>query len=656
MTCLSTGIVPLLASRGVPSVYTLHDYWLLCHRGQLLDVHDRLCAGPEPGGCSACVNGPTADVVPLGAAPLVRAIERRLPGALRKGVHHATAHVASRRAVRRRGQDAASRRLEHMRAVCSGITRFLAPSRSIRQRFIAFGIDEARVALSQYGFDRGSFGAGHSSRAGPLRLGFVGTLMLSKAPHLLLEAHRDLPAGAATVEIFGAHADYHGDASYRGRLEPLLAGAGVRVHGSRPHEHMADVFSSLDVLVVTSIWPETSPLVIWEALLSGVPVIASRIGGIPEIVEHGGNGLLVEPGSVESLCRTLQRLLDEPGLFAGLRAGAAATSVRGLEDDVRATRDSYRACIAEQEAAQASPTRLAAVVLNHRTGDDTVLAISSLLASKRRPDDIILVDNDVADECRQRAARWGSAVRYLHTGRNLGFSGGMNVGIRAALESGAGLVALVNSDVVVSPSALAQLEAAIAKSGHIGIAGPLVLSRAEPDIVASAGIAYDARTGRMRNRAFGERVGGHSFVDDEPDAVNGCLMLISRSVFDRIGLFDERYFFGFEDIDFCLRARTAGVAVQLVPHAVVYHEGGRSIGQASTRRLYFAARNHLLMASAHGENDSWLMRGVRMASIASLNLAHAATDRGGSLPGRLSATLRGIRDYLSGRSGGDLRP
>src|SRR5262249_1089099 len=51
LTCLSTGIVRALADRGVPRLVTLHDYWFLCHRGQLLDVHYRVCDGPEPDGC-----------------------------------------------------------------------------------------------------------------------------------------------------------------------------------------------------------------------------------------------------------------------------------------------------------------------------------------------------------------------------------------------------------------------------------------------------------------------------------------------------------------------------------------------------------------------------------------------------------------------------
>src|SRR6185503_11098116 len=118
------------------------------------------------------------------------------------------------------------------------------------------------------------------------------------------------------------------------------------------------------------------------------------------------------------------------------------------------------------------------------------------------------------------------------------------------------------------------------------------------------------------------------------------------------GLLDEEYFFSFEDLDFCLRARRAGFATVLAGDAIAYHEGGGSLAATSPRRLYFAARNHLRLArqagGANGLESIW--RGM---SIVTLNLAHAVRWRGGSLPVRLWAVARGTRDYIGGRFGDD---
>ncbi|OFV90810.1 MAG: hypothetical protein A3G76_03110 [Acidobacteria bacterium RIFCSPLOWO2_12_FULL_65_11] len=88
----------------------------------------------------------------------------------------------------------------------------------------------------------------------------------------------------------------------------------------------------------------------------------------------------------------------------------------------------------------------------------------------------------------------------------------------------------------------------------------------------------------------------------------------------------------------------------LASAATVYHEGSRSIGAEAPDRLYFAARNHLLFAERAGPS-SRLGRLSRAASIVTLNLAHAIRSRGGSLPARLAAVMRGTHDYARARLG-----
>src|SRR5262249_26824311 len=160
--------------------------------------------------------------------------------------------------------------------------------------------------------------------------------------------------------------------------------------GPLPHHRIPEALESIDVLVVPSVWPENSPLVIREAFLAGIPVIASRIGGIPEIVHDGRDGLLFGPGNVTEQRQAVGRVLHEAGLLDQLRQGLPA--VRTIEDDVRQTREVYRDGIARDAARERASTasrRIAAVVLNHGTPDQTLLAVRSLLASRREVDDII---------------------------------------------------------------------------------------------------------------------------------------------------------------------------------------------------------------------------------------------------------------------------
>src|SRR4029079_2557524 len=123
--------------------------------------------------------------------------------------------------------------------------------------------------------------------------------------------------------------------------------------------------------------------------------------------------------------------------------------------------------------------------------------------------------------------RMNGTARHIETGANLGFSGGMNRGIRAALDAGATRILLANSDVIVPPDGVAHLEEVLAAMPAAGIVGPAILARADPRRVVSLGLSYAAASGRFRHRAHGTPT---SALEPRQvtcvDAVAGCLMLI----------------------------------------------------------------------------------------------------------------------------------
>jgi GT2 family glycosyltransferase len=291
------------------------------------------------------------------------------------------------------------------------------------------------------------------------------------------------------------------------------------------------------------------------------------------------------------------------------------------------------------------PARPAAVVLNYRTPDDTRLAIQSIAASRTPLSPIVLVDNESDGSCRAALGALAADVVLLEQPVNLGFPAGVNVGIRAALDRGATHVLLVNSDVILPPDTVGVLLDALAGRPDAGIAGPVLLSRARPGVIASAGMRWTPRTGRMRHPEAGRRFEPAHLADwIEVDGVSGGVMLVRTDVFARVGLFPEEYFFSFEDLAFCLRAREAGLASGVAGRAVAYHEGGRSMGAASVRRLYYGARNQLLLASTASPAGG--AAGVlRAASVLALNLAHAVHAPGGTIGSRVAAVVRGARDH-----------
>jgi GT2 family glycosyltransferase len=294
-----------------------------------------------------------------------------------------------------------------------------------------------------------------------------------------------------------------------------------------------------------------------------------------------------------------------------------------------------------------------AIVLNYRTPRATVAAVRALQASQLRPCAVIVVDNASGDDS---VAMFESEVADVHvrvSRINGGFSAGCNLGIDEALRLGAQRVLLVNSDVMVHPGALGALEAALDADPTLGIVGPIVVSSANSEgVVQSVGISYSRATGRMRHRGYGRQVAETpAFSRRDVDGVSGCAMLIRREVLERVGLLAEEYFFGFEDLDLCLRAWQAGFSSACIGTAVVVHEGSLSIGRASSGRIYFATRNHLLLARRFCSSRSHAWRAFQTAAVLGLNLVHVLTTS--EVPRRegLRGFAEGARDYFAGRSG-----
>jgi GT2 family glycosyltransferase/glycosyltransferase involved in cell wall biosynthesis len=642
LTGLSTTILDELGRRNIPVVLTLHDYWMLCHRGQLFDETMTACAGPGVHGCQRCTGRAASTPAAFGAARFIRRVAPRLPrvAAGIRRVAEPLAHRAGRPEAARR---ASRLRLSHMRERFTHVTVALAPSGHVRRRFEQAGFPASVIRISEYGVVPGGGTAPTSGTR--LRLGYLGAMMASKAPHLLADAIAAFSPCEVTADFFGAPAAYHGDHRYSDGIMARLAGPGVTVRGPVPHAELTRVFAAIDVLVFPSVWEETSGIGAREALAAGIPVIASRIGGIPETVRHDVNGLLFEPGDTADLARQIRRLVDDPALLPRLRRGCSAP--RTLEDDVRSTRALYQEAITcrRGRARDGVPrrSRTAAVVLNYGTPDQTALATQCLLRSEPAAADVVVVDNGDGHACGQALDGLATKIAFRVTGGNLGFSGGCNVGIAEALGTGADAIWLVNSDVLVPPDCLERLLAALRDRPGVAIAAPVVRSRAWPERVLSAGLDYDTWSGRVLERAGIE---SREPVTSVP-AVSGCAMLVRREVFEAIGLLPEEYFFSFEDIAFCQRARRAGFGVAVVTGASVYHEGSGTMG-ARAERLYYAARNHLRLG-AETPAASKAHRWGRQLAIASYNFARVVTSTDGSLASRTAAVTRGVVDHVLGR-------
>jgi GT2 family glycosyltransferase len=248
------------------------------------------------------------------------------------------------------------------------------------------------------------------------------------------------------------------------------------------------------------------------------------------------------------------------------------------------------------------------VVLNWNGLADTLSCLASL-ANLEYPDcQVVIVDNGSADGSAQAIRDQYPGVIVIENPQNLGFTGGNNVGIRHALATGADYVLLLNNDTEVAPDFVRCLLAAAQADPAVGIAGPLIYYHSQPDVLWSAGGAIDWRRGSTWMVGLDERDTGQFGTEpQEVDFVSGCAMLVRKSVLERVGLLDERFFAYYEETEWCARTRRAGYKIVRVPRSRIWHKISPERRADSPIVHYYMTRNQLLfLRAAHAGWRAWL--------------------------------------------------
>lgn len=286
--------------------------------------------------------------------------------------------------------------------------------------------------------------------------------------------------------------------------------------------------------------------------------------------------------------------------------------------------------------------KVAIILVSYKGKEDTLECLRSLDALTYPFCAVIVVDQDSQDGTPDAVRDAFPGAHVIENPVNNGFAGGNNVGMRAALESGADYLFLLNNDTVVEPGLLEPLVTLAETDKRIGIVGPKMLYHGEPDTIWAAGGAVD-----WRGRSVLLDEGSKDTPDATPrevDFIVGCGLMIKRGVIEKVGLLDERYFLYYEETDLCARVREAGYRIVYQPAARLWHKVSRSTGVDSPLTLYYMRRNGLLYLSRHGTP------GARLWALCdALRLALIWTAQGKHR--RRRVLLRAVADYLRGQFG-----
>ncbi|MFZ5567205.1 MAG: glycosyltransferase family 2 protein [Pseudomonadota bacterium] len=221
-----------------------------------------------------------------------------------------------------------------------------------------------------------------------------------------------------------------------------------------------------------------------------------------------------------------------------------------------------------------------AVILNWNRWRDTVACVLSVQAQDYPTLDVLVVDNGSSDDSEQMLREQLPDTELVQSGRNLGFGGGCNLGIRRAVQCAAKYVWLLNNDATVSPQTLSAMVA---------------LAEASPGLGAVGAVIHDA-DGSERIQCWGGGVVNTWLGRSRPnlmpgalDYLTGACLLLRVDALSQIGLFDEkRYFMYWEDVDLCFRLRRAGWGLAVADRTQVWHEASSSLGLGSPQADCYA--------------------------------------------------------------------
>lgn len=360
---LSAGVLLAARSRGLPTVLTLHDHWGFCLRNTLIKRPGEICRDYRR--CADCL-----PFISDGA-------DRRLPVRLRN---------------------------DFVATALGAADLLVSPSRYLAERYVEAGFAPERIVTIPYGIDVARFA---HLRARPTpdrpRFTFVGFFGEHKGLSVVAEAlnHLEPLKGRFHVALVG-----EGEL-----LEPLrrhVREGGwerwVSLPGKIDNARIDGVYAETDVLLLPSIWPENHPVTITEAMVSGIPVIASRIGGIPEMVEEGVTGFLAEPGDPRHLAAQMARFIENPDLARALGATAAE---RMADNTVERRLAEYLARYGAASSASGPDTRSRPLVvcLGTRFSPECASAMEAIARTEIEPRFVMRewIDDGVLD---QAALAW----------------------------------------------------------------------------------------------------------------------------------------------------------------------------------------------------------------------------------------------------------
>jgi GT2 family glycosyltransferase len=253
---------------------------------------------------------------------------------------------------------------------------------------------------------------------------------------------------------------------------------------------------------------------------------------------------------------------------------------------------------------EATRSRVGIVLVNLNSLEDTAVCLDSLAEISYANVEVIVVDNGSKDGSGDSLREMYPAVTHIRSDKNLGFTGGNNLGIEHAIENGCDHVLLLNNDTIVTSGFLEPLVDRLESEATIGaVSGKIYYAPqalgGKQNVIWYAGSFQKWHTGYHHSGVLEVDSGKFDVARDVAYA-SGCLMLMRGDVIRKIGGLSEEYFIYWEEADWCRRAQKLGYRSVYEPKSVIYHNFRSALlGHETPFHMYMQYRNAFIYARKH---------------------------------------------------------
>jgi GT2 family glycosyltransferase len=261
---------------------------------------------------------------------------------------------------------------------------------------------------------------------------------------------------------------------------------------------------------------------------------------------------------------------------------------------------------------------------------------------------VIVLDNHSSDGSADAFRLSFPEAEIIELQENLGYAGNNNVGIKAAIAKGADWVFVLNEDTILAEDCLQKMVEIGQGDPRVGIVGPMVYHNDEPEIIQSAGGRLD-RYWRAWHIGQNEPDQGQFSQPHQVEWISGCAIMVRRQVIEQVGMLDQRFFYYWEETEWCLRSSEHGWLIVHVPQARLWHKGVQRYYQPNPSVTYYSTRNRFLMfRNHHAPASAWLLAWFQtIRTLASWSLKPGWKD----MKLHRDAMWQGMKDFLFGRWG-----